>query len=1010
MRLRPLGLLCFVVLGCAPEALDDSPQLGQNQSALTAPVKVADFAASKTYVGNSRPTGLAALNGFALYFEPSTDRLMRSDGTAQGTYVVRDEEAFTYSDWAPHIEVKNGKAYFINKDALWESDGTNAGTRRVHEFPGYTYNVGVAPNGQTSPSSLFPFAGEYYFGGYPKTGLWKTDLTDQGTVMVAADVEVVTGEETYLTTWAASSNKLFFRCRTPATGIELCVSDGTAAGTQVLDLSPGTTDTANLQLLIGVGQRALFVASPSTGNAGVFSSDGTLAGTVPLMSGTDRISSAGFPAKTLHADAVVAYGRAWFSCGTSTASFVCSSDGTSAGTNTFNPVSNAGASSFVLMGGKPYFFFGFGLYRVDSATSISEVLPPPGGTATGPYGGITVNGSELYFEYISNGKWIAVWKSDGTTAGTTEAYAVDGGTSPDFFNAVAVGSRVLFPAWMIDTGIELHATDGTPQGSGLVVDTTPRMWNVNVKVPAKAGADGYYGFEHPAGTSNQLWRTDGSDAGTIRIPTPWSTSVYLPIVSSPAGVFVGGNNSQGQALFRLDGSDAGGTLVSNVAPYSFVVATANGVAFSDPTNRLALFNDAGLETTAFGGGNPSPLANGRNYLGTNSGYLVTDGTAAGTEHVNVRCADGGYSATANFRDVGDYVLFMGTDCEHGFQLYRTDGTEQGTSRVAVLGDAGSAEPQGFTGIGNGKAVFSAKDGPNYVYGLYVTDGTEAGTERLMTVQGHPPLVRFGDRAFFVAVGPDAGYELFRTDGTKQGTEMVTDLEPGRATSSPANLTLLRPGGPLLFSAYTSASGNELFRLDSPTGTPTLAVDVSPGPRSSHPQKLLPFDDHVLFVADDEFSGPSLFRWDVGPPDTVAPTVTCPADVTADATNEQGAEVNYPLPIAADDSGVTPSLTYSSAPGALFPVGTTTVNVTARDLSGNSAACSFNVTVNAWNGNAGGGAGGGDGAGGGSGGGAGGGGGDSSSEPTGCGCNSVPPAVLCFGAVVLLGLRRRRRAR
>jgi hypothetical protein len=54
-------------------------------------------------------------------------------------------------------------------------------------------------------------------------------------------------------------------------------------------------------------------------------------------------------------------------------------------------------------------------------------------------------------------------------------------------------------------------------------------------------------------------------------------------------------------------------------------------------------------------------------------------------------------------------------------------------------------------------------------------------------------------------------------------------------------------------------------------------------------------------------------------------------------------VSFPTPTATDDRGVVSVIT-SPLSGSTFPLGTTTVNVTATDGSGNTAAGSFTVTV------------------------------------------------------------------
>ena len=79
-------------------------------------------------------------------------------------------------------------------------------------------------------------------------------------------------------------------------------------------------------------------------------------------------------------------------------------------------------------------------------------------------------------------------------------------------------------------------------------------------------------------------------------------------------------------------------------------------------------------------------------------------------------------------------------------------------------------------------------------------------------------------------------------------------------------------------------------------------------------------------------------------DTTPPTITCPGHIAVTTDPGQaGAIVNYPLPVATDDA---PGVIVTSSPpsGSAFPIGTTTVTATATDVSGNTATCSFTVTV------------------------------------------------------------------
>jgi hypothetical protein len=81
------------------------------------------------------------------------------------------------------------------------------------------------------------------------------------------------------------------------------------------------------------------------------------------------------------------------------------------------------------------------------------------------------------------------------------------------------------------------------------------------------------------------------------------------------------------------------------------------------------------------------------------------------------------------------------------------------------------------------------------------------------------------------------------------------------------------------------------------------------------------------------------------PDVVAPELTIPANITRSNDNGIcGAVVNFTA-TATDNRPGTVVITYSQDPGTIFPVGTTTVTVTATDEAGNIATGNFTVTVN-----------------------------------------------------------------
>ena len=80
-------------------------------------------------------------------------------------------------------------------------------------------------------------------------------------------------------------------------------------------------------------------------------------------------------------------------------------------------------------------------------------------------------------------------------------------------------------------------------------------------------------------------------------------------------------------------------------------------------------------------------------------------------------------------------------------------------------------------------------------------------------------------------------------------------------------------------------------------------------------------------------------------DNTPPVISCQANIIADydpAVN--GAVVTYTAPVGTDNCASTTARTAGLASGSTFPVGTTTNTFTVTDASGNTASCSFKVTV------------------------------------------------------------------
>jgi large repetitive protein len=100
---------------------------------------------------------------------------------------------------------------------------------------------------------------------------------------------------------------------------------------------------------------------------------------------------------------------------------------------------------------------------------------------------------------------------------------------------------------------------------------------------------------------------------------------------------------------------------------------------------------------------------------------------------------------------------------------------------------------------------------------------------------------------------------------------------------------------------------------------------------------------VTYTVTDGTGNISTCTFDVTVTDNTNPVITsCPADLTVPASTSCSAVVNWTLPQATDNCQVT--LTSTHIPGSVFPLGTTQVSYTAKDITGNQSTCTFLVTV------------------------------------------------------------------
>jgi ELWxxDGT repeat protein len=329
---------------------------------------------------------------------------------------------------------------------------------------------------------------------------------------------------------------------------------------------------------------------------------------------------------------------------------------------------------------------------------------------------ITAVGATAFFEGEDPTHGFELWKSDGTASGTT--LVKDIATNPNSVpweessypsHLTGVGNQLFFLA---DDGVHgqaLWRSDGTAAGTRLVKEIYPRSHMIGYR-----GELYFEGFDSTHG--RELWKSDGTAAGTrlVKDIFPGSADSYPYVNGSEPRDFIkldgtlyfsARDAAHGRELWKTDGTTAGTKLVADIRPgrhgsHPDQLAHHAGTLFFGAQNRRGnreLWRSSGRAAGTRIVKDVNHGREGSRPLGLTSvgprlffladdgthGYEVwkSDGTASGTRLVKDIVPGKGHPYLDWPTGVGNTLFFGADDHTHGEELWSSNGTTAGTQLV-----------------------------------------------------------------------------------------------------------------------------------------------------------------------------------------------------------------------------------------------------------------------------------------------------------------------------------------
>lgn len=598
--------------------------------------------------------------------------------------------------------------------------------------------------------------------------LWTSDGTPQGTRLLA---DILPGKlGSYPGQPVRAGNRVGFRTLFPANEEQLWLSDGTEAGTRMIFDTAAEGGSGQIGLLTGTGHGLFYyVAREVPKRSGeVWFSDGTQDGTQLLDRNEDSIGRI----TEFHSN------RA-YACFLADDEELWRSDGRAAGTVLLlNVRTVTGGVPLELRVAERRIYF-----TVQQAGGQIELwgcgMEGEGAERLGSgfwthVGEIETIGDEVAWIAWNPDSTRTLWYSDGTAGGTGALelsrrdglrYFPQGGLTPwqgaMYFTAYHEELPLSNPN--AGTGVELWRTDGTAAGTRLVKDVRPGPASSNPVHLMGAGAHLYFQVEGADGIS-ELWRTDGRARGTEEVSSLLDRAAALStgsLVAASGGslYYAASRGLVENALWKTRPSGRGVQRLSRPEK-------STGSAF---TVGRGSYLEVGGAVLAFVNGSGGSVAE--------LWRLGADGGARAVWAPGARVS-GPFGFNFETTSGGQAIFSSQPVNDRPGELWASDGSRRGT-RLLVR-HASYHYLTDFTHSGGILYYALISQFDRTKSSLWRTDGTPEGTRQVMAADGSGPSPIWGELVDYQGVLHLMGNEapatvsLWRSDGSAGGTVQLRE--------------------------------------------------------------------------------------------------------------------------------------------------------------------------------------------------------------------------------------------